>query len=204
MSDSARKFMACCVAWRVRGARARAWLVGGRWHGGGRERTGGCVERVTPQHPVRRRCASLKPVHQVPTAHAAKALAVAAVEDDRVARLHGQTQWRWRLWRRLARAPEALAGRPVHWRGAVKSVESRPDPQGARYAVEAQQQEWSPSREGGWLARGQAPYSRQRHLGLHIHMVTGCAHLQLDLGLRQVPAHLAAVVEAVLRCDRHK
>ena len=140
MSDSARKFMACCVAWRVRGARARAWLVGGRWHSGGRERTGGCVERVTPQHPVRRRCASLKPVHQVPTAHAAKALAVAAVEDDRVARLHGQTQWRWRLWRRLARAPEALAGRPVHWRGAVKSVESRPDPQGARYAVEAQQQ----------------------------------------------------------------
>ena len=149
MSDSARKFMACCVAWRVRGARARAWLVGGRWHGGGRERTGGCVERVTPQHPVRRRCASLKPVHQVPTAHAAKALAVAAVEDDRVARLHGQTQWRRRLWRRLARAPEALAGRPVHWRGAVKSVESRPDPQGARYAVEAQQQEWSPSRGGG-------------------------------------------------------
>ena len=83
------------------------------------------MERVTPQHPVRRLAARFKPINEVPTTHAAKAFAVAAVEDDRVARLYGQAQWRRRLWRRLARAPEALAGRPVHWRGAISSVESR-------------------------------------------------------------------------------
>ena len=85
------------MALRVRCARARVWCLcvwfgGGRWHGGGRERTGGCMERVTPQHPVRRLAARFKPINEVPTAHAAKALAVAAVEDDRVARLCGQAQ----------------------------------------------------------------------------------------------------------------
>ena len=33
------------------------------------------IAHITPQHPVRRRCARLKPVHEVPAAHAAKALA---------------------------------------------------------------------------------------------------------------------------------
>eukprot|EP00964_Phaeocystis_antarctica_P124403 scaffold88056_cov33-Phaeocystis_antarctica.AAC.1 len=28
-------------------------------------------------------------------------------------RLNGQRRWNWRLWRRLARAPEAVAARPV-------------------------------------------------------------------------------------------
>ena len=71
------------------------------------------MERVTPQHPVRRLAARFKPINEVPTTHAAKAFAVAAVEDDRVARLYGQAQWRRRLWRRLGGSLE----RPRHWLG---------------------------------------------------------------------------------------
>ena len=36
-----------------------------------------------------------------------------ASEDGRHAHLNGQTRWNRRLWRRLARAAEAVAGRPV-------------------------------------------------------------------------------------------
>ena len=203
------------VTWRyVCVARARVWCLcvwfgGGRWHGGKRERTGGCMERVTPQHPVRRLAARFKPINEVPTTHAAKAFAVAAVEDDRVARLCGQAQWRRRLWRRLARAPEALVGRPVHWRGgAIRSVESRFRSAGCAHSSRGAGTGAGPSKGGrvasAWPREtGQAaPYSRQRHLGPH--MLAGCAHLQLDLGLCEMPAHRAAVVEAVLHCDRHK
>ena len=45
--------------------------------------------------------------------------------------LNGQRRWNLRLWRRLARAPEAVAGRPVGWslpweRRASQSCQARP------------------------------------------------------------------------------
>ena len=174
------------------------------------------MERVTPQHPVRRRCTRLKPVHEVPAAHAAQALAMASVEDDRVARLHGQTQCGVGGFGggSRERPPEALAGRPVHWRGATRSVESWPEPQGACYALEAQEQERGPNKGAGRVASAwpccallqaapsRATYGYRLHPGLPT--VTGCTHLELELGLRQVPAHRTAVVEAVLYCDRNK
>ena len=37
----------------------------------------------------------------------------AVAHDDRAPRLHGQRRWNRRLWRRLAQAAKAVAGRPV-------------------------------------------------------------------------------------------
>eukprot|EP00964_Phaeocystis_antarctica_P101463 scaffold66930_cov74-Phaeocystis_antarctica.AAC.1 len=44
--------------------------------------------------------------------------------------LHGQRRGHRRLWRRLARAPEAVAGRPV-WAGLLLGMPSCPEPPGA-------------------------------------------------------------------------
>ena len=44
--------------------------------------------------------------------------------------LDGEMWWNWRLWRRLARAPEAVAARPVI-RPASLGASSQPEPSGA-------------------------------------------------------------------------
>ena len=113
-----------------------AWSVGldskadetsftGRWV------TGSCGSNWVKRAPVQllsyinaNRGNTLTPLPLAALARAARSPAPAAAPTVRARpsrsscrgwHLHGQRRWNRRLWRRLARAPEAVAGRPVRW-----------------------------------------------------------------------------------------
>ena len=90
------------------------------------------------------------------------AVAVAELGEDRLdhaaqlgQRLDGQRQCNRRLWRRLARAPEALAGRPV----------ARPLPGSAELPSAARRALWSHRSQAGTLPK--AGQSADQAIGQH-------------------------------------